>query len=950
MDDLIEEFLAETNESMAELDLDIVNLEQNPNDEELIGKIFRLVHTVKGTCGFLGLPRLEMVAHRGENVLGRFRDKDLEVKPEFVTLILEAFDRIKEIVTGIEETGSEPEGDDTELMAKLDAVYETGELPSGDAAPAAAAEEVAEAVADESFDIDDYEPIRADSYVESSSDEETADAEAVGAEAEDKSDDMPDFETLAKQVAEQKAAEEAKQEEAKQEASAGAKKDAPQVNASLRVNVQVLENLMTMVSELVLTRNQLLQILRAQTDSEFAAPLQRLNQVVSELQEGVMQTRMQPIGNAWGKLPRIIRDLSIDLGKKINLEMRGKETELDRQVLDLIKDPLTHMIRNSGDHGIEMPADRIAAGKREEGTILLNAYHEGGHIIIEISDDGRGLNLDKIKEKALKNGVVSESDLADMSDQQIQQFIFAAGFSTAEQVTAVSGRGVGMDVVRTNIEKIGGTIELKSVEGKGSTFTIKIPLTLAIVSALIVESAQELYAIPQLSVQELVRASKNSEHRIENIKGTPVLRLRDRLLPLVSLRDLLQLQDPVAELPELLAKQEEGANTDSAEEDNVVSLLDKDAAEDDIDESYIVVIQVGSNIVGLIVDRVYDTEEIVVKPVSPILKHIDLFAGNTILGDGSVIMILDPNGITNNSMGEISVSDTAELGRDADENAYASGLDKKISFLVFDAGAGAPKAVPLSLVSRLEEVAVSDIEVSGDQRVVQYRGKLMPLIPFSNKMKVKESGNQAVLVFTEQDRSMGLMVENIIDIVEETMEVQLGADQKGLLGSAVINGKAMDVIDVGYFLGAAHSDWYISKDTGGFDAAKSHAGEGRSILLVDDSAFFQNMITPLLNVAGYDVHNVSNAQDAVELCNEGKLYDLIISDIEMPGMDGFEFAQIARADASPWKDVPIVALSAHSAPSDLAKGRSVGFTDYVAKFDRDALLDSIAQTFAEMGE
>ena len=308
-------------------------------------------------------------------------------------------------------------------------------------------------------------------------------------------------------------------------------------NQSIRVNVDTLEHLMTMVSELVLTRNQLLEISRRHEDTEFKVPLQRLSNVTAELQEGVMKTRMQPIGNAWQKLPRIVRDLSAELGKQIELEMHGADTELDRQVLDLIKDPLTHMVRNSADHGLETPAERIAAGKPEQGTIRLSAYHEGGHIIICIADNGRGLNTERIKAKAVANGLVTESDLEKMTEAQIHKFIFAPGFSTAAAVTSVSGRGVGMDVVRTNIDQIGGTIDVKSVAGEGSSVTIKIPLTLAIVSALIVEAAGDRFAIPQLAVVELVRARANSEHRIERIKDTPVLRLRNKLLPLMHLQE-----------------------------------------------------------------------------------------------------------------------------------------------------------------------------------------------------------------------------------------------------------------------------------------------------------------------------------------------------------------------------------------------------------------------------
>ncbi|OKO66979.1 chemotaxis protein CheA, partial [Bradyrhizobium sp. NAS96.2] len=362
-------------------------------------------------------------------------------------------------------------------------------------------------------------------------------------------------------------------------------------NQSIRVNVDTLEHLMTMVSELVLTRNQLLEISRRNEDTEFKVPLQRLSNVTAELQEGVMKTRMQPIGNAWQKLPRIVRDLSGELGKQIELEMHGADTELDRQVLDLIKDPLTHMVRNSADHGLETTAERLAAGKGEQGTIRLSAYHEGGHIIICIADNGRGLNTERIKAKALQNGLVTEAELEKMTEAQIHKFIFAPGFSTAAQVTSVSGRGVGMDVVRTNIDQIGGTIDIKSVAGEGASVTIKIPLTLAIVSALIVEAGGDRFAIPQLSVVELVRARANSEHRIERIKDTAVLRLRNKLLPLIHLKKLLRIDD--------------GATTSDAE------------------NGFIVVTQVGSQTFGIVVDGVFHTEEIVVKPMSTKLRHID---------------------------------------------------------------------------------------------------------------------------------------------------------------------------------------------------------------------------------------------------------------------------------------------------------------------------------------
>lgn len=853
MDDLIQEFLAETSESLASLDVDIVNLEQNPNDADLLSRIFRLVHTIKGTCGFLGLPRLEKVAHHSENVLGRYRDGTLQVTPDSVTLILEAFDRIKMIVQGIEETGSEPEGDDAALIARLDAVYESedGSVPQTEEAVADVVEEVMEAVT-ETMTEPATEPVKSD-------------------------------------VKEHK------------EAAA----------TSLRVSVDVLENLMTMVSELVLTRNQLLQILRTQDDSDFAAPLQRLNHVVSDLQEGVMQTRMQPIGNAWAKLPRIIRDISVELGKKINLDMRGQETELDRQVLELIKDPLTHMVRNSGDHGIETPEERLAAGKPEEGTIRLNAYHEGGHIIIEIKDDGKGLNTDRIREKLVEKGLATAEQVRELSDMQVQQYIFAAGFSTAEKVTSVSGRGVGMDVVRSNIEKIGGTIEMKSVYGEGTTFTIKIPLTLAIVSALIVETAGERFAIPQITVQELVRVSKNGENRLEDIHGTPVLRLRDRLLPLVSLSRVLKLQD----------------------EHDGTPVIDMQS------DHYIIVIQVGSQSFGIIVDRVFDTEEIVVKPVAPILRNIKMFSGNTILGDGSVIMILDPNGIAS-QVGDVSVHDDAQMEQREEMHDMDASM-RRVSLLVFRAGDGAPRAVPLSLVSRLEEVETSRIEFSGNgQRVVQYRGKLMPLVPFSDKVQIDGREKQSVLVFSDRDRSMGLIVDDIVDIVEERMDVQISGGKNGLLGSAIIDGKAMDVIDVAHFLSRAFDDWFDSNTQNSF----AEGEDRKKILLVDDSPFFRNMLTPLLSVAGYQVATAESADEALKICQRGEHFDLIVSDIEMPGMNGFEFAEKIRQSGGDLSEVPLLALTSHATAQDVDRGQKAGFNNYVPKFDKEMLLHSIAET------
>ncbi len=920
MDDLLSEFLTETNENIAALDVALVTLEQKPNDKEILGNIFRLVHTIKGTCGFLGLPRLEKLAHSAENVLGKFREGLLTVSPASVTLILASIDRIKIILAHIEAEQVEPEGNDADLITQLNATAEGGTPVVKAAVKAVVSAVKATAVAAPEKSAGGFPVARElldEVEVAMAAGKKAATEADLQAELEaDKTKNSP---TPAKDVLARPLSVKPEATSGKEVAGGGDAKESSISQQSIRVNVDVLEGLMTLVSELVLTRNQLLQMVRGRDDNEFSGPLQRLSHITTDLQDGVMKTRMQPIGNAWAKLPRIVRDLSVESGKKIDLQMHGADTELDRQVLEMIKDPLTHMVRNSADHGLENPDGRRAVGKPEVGIIKLNAFHEGGHIIIEISDDGRGLNVERIREKAIMNGLATEAELDAMTDQMITQFIFKAGFSTAEKITSVSGRGVGMDVVRTNIEKIGGTVELKTFLGRGTTFTIKIPLTLAIVSALIVECAEERFAIPQISVLELVRVTAHSETKVERINAAPVLRLRDRLLPLVSLANLLKLRK---ESVEQIAR----------------DIADKDSSRA---ETFIVVAQVGTYTFGIIVDRVFDTEEIVVKPVAPILRYISMFSGNTILGDGSVIMILDPNGIAS-ATGEVTVMPPGHTASNS-QITHASDLhgEERTSLLIFRAGSSDLKAVPLALVARLEEIDRATIERSYGKPVVQYRGQLMPLITIYDGYETETSGQQPVLVFSDRDRSMGLMVDEIVDIVDDVLRVELRTQAEGLIGTAIIGGKATDVIDTGFYLTRAFGDWFGASHAAELTAKSSHRGS-RSVLLVDDSPFFRNLLAPLLSVSGYEVTAVESADKALSLRDSGVMFNAVVSDIEMPGMDGFTFCEAIRADPR-WATTPMIALSAHATERDFQRGREVGFDDYVAKFDREALLETLAQ-------
>jgi two-component system chemotaxis sensor kinase CheA len=830
MDDLLREFLTETNENLDRVDSELVRFEREPNNAEILGNIFRLVHTIKGTCGFLGLPRLERLAHAAETLMGKFRD-GMPVTADAVTITLSTIDRIKVILDQLEAQQKEPDGGDEDLIDDLGrlaqhtrpaprpAVHQKFEEPEQSEAP--------------------------ERLVSHRSDDERGDRVA---------------------------------------------------SHSIRVNVDTLDYLMTTVSELVLTRNQLLEIVRRNEDSDFKVPLQRLSNVTAELQEGVMKTRMQPIGNAWQKLPRVVRDLCAELDKDIDLEMRGAETELDRQVLELVKDPLTHLVRNCADHGIEHAAERLAARKPAAGTIRLNAFHQGGHIIIEIADDGRGLNIARIRAKAIEQGLATEAELAVKSDTEICNFIFVPGFSTATRVTSISGRGVGMDVVRANIEQIGGTVDLQSVPGAGTKFTIKIPLTLAIVSALIVEARGERFAIPQLSVLELVRASGVGEHRIERIKDAPVLRLRNELLPLLYLRNVLRLGDS------------------------------------DGQEGFVVVTQVGSQIFGIVVDGVFHTEEIVIKPMSSKLSHIGAFSGTTILGDGSVIMIIDPKGIAQSLGRAVQSTRDDSSDRDDREETWA---DDIVSMLVFRAGSRQPKAVPLSLVTRLEEIDCRKIEISDGRHLVQYRDQLMPLLRIDMQSGLKQEGAQPILVFSDRGRSMGLVVDEIIDIVEDRLNIEVSSEQPGVLGYAVIKGHATEIIDIGHFLPLAFTDWLHRREL-------STDQLQRRVLLVDDSAFFRDMLAPLIKAAGCQVVAVGSAAEALKALKSERGFDLVITDIEMPEMDGFALAEALHAMPDT-AHLPVIAITAMVSADAVERGREIGFHDFVAKFDRTGLIAAIKE-------
>ena len=708
MEDIIREFLIESNENLDRLDSSLVELEKSPRDQALLADIFRTIHSIKGTTGFLGFPRLEKVAHAGENLLTFLRDGVLLLNPDITSGLLAMVDAIREMLELIDQTRSDGDKDCSELIETLHQLQNSsstvGEITVPVCTQQVAAQEVAAPVAAQAVAAVAANQQPAASVQQNERPASTVPFNAQPAQetqlAEEQ--DVPQAEALAERSGENRRKEDAPV--AADRRGGKERREVSSADSAIRVDVSLLERLMDLVGELVLTRNQIIQYAAAQRDSSFLAVSQRLNLVTTDMREIIMKTRMQPMQNIMGKFPRMVRDLALACEKQVRVEIEGQDTELDRTLLEAIKDPMTHLVRNSVDHGVEKPDVRRAAGKNPEGLLKLRAYHEGGQVNIEVTDDGAGINPEKLLAKAVEKGLVTRQQADQMKPHEINNLIFHAGLSTADKVTNVSGRGVGMDVVKTNIEKVGGTVDVQSVLGQGTTLRMKIPLTLAIIPVLIVRSAGHRFAIPQVSLLELVRLEgERSERAIELVHGAPVYRLRGNLLPLLFLRRELGLP-----------------SADSAAE---IKVEDK--------KLNIVVLHVEGQQFGLVVDEIHDAEEIVVKPLGQHLKHIAAFAGATVMGDGQVALILDIMGLAKRAhlLSDVKKAVTQDVKLDA---AGEEGMNKQ-EILLFRIANARRTAVPLSSVDRLEEFKPAQFERAGGQYVVQYRGELLPIANLSDK-------------------------------------------------------------------------------------------------------------------------------------------------------------------------------------------------------------------------
>jgi two-component system chemotaxis sensor kinase CheA len=765
--DVLREFLLESNENLNRLDSEIIELEQRPADKELLASVFRTIHTIKGTCGFLGFPLLERIAHQAESLLSLLRSGERRLSPRLVAVILESMDAIRKILTNLEATQQEGPDEYGVLVEHLSAAIENREDgPEITAAP----------------------------------------AEMVPAEIE---------------------------------------KSSAVSESAIRVDVGLLDKLMNLVGELVLARNQVLQFTTQKEDAALNATAQRLNLITTELQENVMKTRMQPIGVVWNKLPRLVRDTAHACGKLVRLDMEGAGTELDKTIIEAIKDPLTHLVRNCCDHGIESSENRVRAGKPAHGVISLKAYHEGGQVNIEVADDGAGVDVARVKAKAIEKGLLRPEQAERMSEHEAMHLLFLPGFSTAGAITNVSGRGVGLDVVRCNIERIGGVVDVSSTTDKGTLFRLKIPLTLAIIPGLVVVSGGERFLIPQASLLELIRIEGDSAGKIERVHGTPVYRRRGQLLPVAFLNDVLG--------------------------------LEREAKDDVVN---IVVLQAEDRQFGLVVDGIKDTQEIVVKPLGKQLKGLTVYSGATIMGDGRVALILDVLGIGQRS----GVLANRDKQNHTGTQAVAAAGSENQRILLFRAGSFRRLAVPLSLVARLEEFPQAQVERAGGRHVVQYRGGILTLVSLASMLEPEKAGDSALtldpvqaIVFTEGQRSLGIMVDQILDIVDEAVTVRQSAKRLGLLGSAVVGKEVTDFLDMRAVVQAAAPEWLETQS----------AFRNSVVLLAEPSPFLRGLVRGELEMAGHRVVEASDAEEALNrLTASGARVVLAASNLPPEGFDG----------------------------------------------------------------
>lgn len=895
--ELLAEFVVEANEHLADVENQFLSIEESGENinVDLVNEVFRAIHSIKGAAGFLGMTKLNDIAHSLENLLNMMRNLELIPNSEIIDVMLRSADKIKGMINDIRNSN---EVDVSEFVAALEHIAKEGKAAAG------------------AGEKPETEPT-AVSPVQ----------EAPPAPLEEASDESPPTES-AKAKTEPVTAPVAANPEPTPRAAKKEPKNTTAVappEANIRVPVGVLDKLMNLAGELVLSRNQLMQAIASNEHAALDAIATRLDQVTSEVQESIMQTRMQHIGNVFGRFPRVVRDLSGKLGKQCDLEIEGKEVEVDKTIIEAIGDPMTHLVRNSIDHGIELPEDRVKAGKPAKGTMHLRAYYQAGKVRIEIEDDGAGIDPRRLKEKALAKGIISPEQAEQMSERELVRLIFHPGFSLAKQVTDVSGRGVGMDVVRTNIAKLGGTIDIESEVGVGTNIVITLPLTLAIIPSLIIQSGDARYAIPQVNIAELVRVRpQEMKTRLGRVKNAEVLRLRGNLLPLVPLKKALGIEKPNAgAAKEPVAAQETDADQGTTEEKEAYA-------------TNIIVVETGQQQFGLVVDSLHDSEEIVVKPLGQHLQTCSCLSGATILGDGHVALILDVPGIATHV--DIRSSEDLNKSKETDEQLDS---EERQTVLLFSNHPDEHFAVSMGVISRIESIRSEQLDSVGGQELLQHRNSTLPLLRLENCIQAKPaepSRNVYVVVFEVGGREVGLIAQHLDDIREVPTDVDTTTfGERGVIGSLVIDKKTTRLVDVFELAEILHPDWFQAQSI----SSQDEEGHPPIILLAEDSTFFRKQVKEMIASKGYEVIDCEDGLLAWEtLISRDHEFDLVITDIEMPNMNGFQLCQRIK-DSVEWQHLPVIALTSLGGSSDIEHGIEVGIDDYQIKMDRDKLLSAL---------
>jgi two-component system, chemotaxis family, sensor kinase CheA len=910
-DSALNEFYAECEEILQRVSNDLSQIEKGHVSKDLLDSLYRDMHTLKGTAQLFGFKHIGLVAHSIEASLEPVRQGKVVLDSRFIDLIYSCLDLIGRVLKKPELDLQNDLNLKQELSLLLPRLIEVaigkfgGNHTLAHESQFLSIEGTVLGNDVNEITVEETKNLSTDSSSDDSSQTDhiplikMTEDKIVQQEAKPKREISDGISTQAQTISDKggKKMEKAVPDEAQAEAT------------TIRVQVSLLDKLMNLVGEMVLTRNQVLQYAKIHEEAELTKLTQRLDIVTTELQDNVMKTRMQPIGTVFSKFQRLVRDLAKDLGKNIDLQVFGAETELDKSLVEAIKDPLTHIVRNACDHGIEKIEARRKKNKNEQGKVVLKAYHEGGQIVIEISDDGGGLDPEKLKQKAMQKQILTKDKAATLSEKECFELIFLPGFSTAEQVTSVSGRGVGMDVVRTNVEKVGGTIEIDSKLDVGTSIRLRIPLTLAIVPAMIVSASQESFAIPQVKLQELLRVDVEEDRtKIEILQGQKFYRLRNSLLPLVSAGQVM------------FPKQKE-------RDANVFN---------------IVVLNAEPHSYGLIVDEIKDTADIVVKPLPNFLKREDLFSGATVMGDGSVSLIMDTQGVAQHAMlRKGNIEHVKQRNKEIQVESLSRSVEAE--YLVFELNSKNIYALPLALVFRLEEFKISDIEYSGEEKYIKYRGTLLALIGVENvldaRTKKGDWGSESihVIVVSKVNRYFGFVVRQIVDIVTSLNDITPPIrDRDGILGTIILENKQVLTIVDAYTI--------IDLAMGVPPQKKLKSKTKVKILLLEDTAFFVKQISRTLENQGHSVRHVENGEEGLKVLDSIKPgeIDLIVSDIEMPKMNGFDFAERVRGHEK-FKSIPMVALTTRFRLDDQERGKKVGFNMYLEKLKPDELIEAIDQ-------